>query len=248
MHLPKHSTTTNRSYGMHWFLCYSTLCAAQHQMAAAEDKKRDLEGRQEIVLDFFFPLHIYIVEKHCNKVEKTYLYTHTHTHNTLFQSIIQKAVARAVSCRVLQELSSASQCHLSWPHCSMMPQTLLSWVLWALNTAVALLCSSLLQTALRCRLSKKHFMKCFTENNTLQFASDQNGRPGVSFTKKELTIIPLLQLPLFPIKLAAPVTAADPQYLHLSQNQWIPQVQTWTTSSLSTAARVVMEPNYTITR
>lgn len=54
MHLLKHSTTTNRSYGMHWFLCYSTLCAAQHQMAAAEDKKRDLEGRQEIVLDFFF--------------------------------------------------------------------------------------------------------------------------------------------------------------------------------------------------
>lgn len=211
-------------------------------------RKETWKGDRKLCWIFFSSPHLYCRKALQQSGENISIHTHTHTHNTLFQSIIQKAVARAVSCRVLQELSSASQCHLSWPHCSMMPQTLLSWVLWALNTAVALLCSSLLQTALRCRLSKKHFMKCFTENNTLQFASDQNGRPGVSFTKKELTIIPLLQLPLFPIKLAAPVTAADPQYLHLSQNQWIPQVQTWTTSSLSTAARVVMEPNYTITR
>lgn len=247
MHLPKHSTTTNRSYGMHWFLLlqYPVCCSTPNGCCWGQEKRLGRETGN--CAGFFFSSpHLYCRKALQQSGENISI--HTHTHNTLFQSIIQKAVARAVSCRVLQELSSASQCHLSWPHCSMMPQTLLSWVLWALNTAVALLCSSLLQTALRCRLSKKHFMKCFTENNTLQFASDQNGRPGVSFTKKELTIIPLLQLPLFPIKLAAPVTAADPQYLHLSQNQWIPQVQTWTTSSLSTAARVVMEPNYTITR
>lgn len=69
MRVPKHSTTTNRSYVMHCSFVRAPCVLLNTKWLLLRTRKGTWKGDRKLCW-------IYTVEKHCDKVEKTYLYTH----------------------------------------------------------------------------------------------------------------------------------------------------------------------------